>query len=392
MIGVLFWLCLFIIIYTYFGYLLLLSFFAQFSIPKNYAKKDFPSVTLLIAAYNEEKIIASKLENSLSLDYPKERLQIIVAADGSDDGTVATVRSYAERGVEISYDSVRRGKMAAINHAMLLAQNEIVVFSDANNFYAPNALIELVRPFSDVRVGGVSGAKTINADEDALGDTEGLYWKYESLIKKQETRLGCTVGASGEILSIRRKLFTPPPPEIINDDMFIAFSIIRAGYDMVYVPTARSFERMTFSEREEIVRRTRIFAGLYQTMRMSFSLLPFHRPVIVWQIVSHKYLRALIPFAMLGAWITNLLVLFYPQAESSLHWLFLAPPYGKLFLVLQSCFYLSAIVGKKLKLGGKLGKLLNIPVFLVNSNFAALRGFQRYLTGQQTVIWKKAAR
>lgn len=392
MIGVLFWLCLFIIIYTYFGYLLLLSFFAQFSIPKNYVKKDFPSVTLLIAAYNEEKIIASKLENSLSLDYPKERLQIIVAADGSDDGTVAIVRSYAERGVKISYDSVRQGKMAAINHAMLLAQDEIVVFSDANNFYAPNALIELVRPFSDVRVGGVSGAKTINADQDALGDTEGLYWKYESLIKKQETRLGCTVGASGEILGIRRKLFTPPPPEIINDDMFIAFSIIRAGYDMVYVPTARSFERMTFSEREEIVRRTRIFAGLYQTMRMSLSLLPFHRPVIVWQIVSHKYLRALIPFAMVGAWITNLLVLFYPQAEGSLHWLFLAPPYGKLFLVLQSCFYLSAIVGKKLKLGGKLGKLLNIPVFLVNSNFAALRGFQRYLTGQQTVIWKKAAR
>ena len=236
-------------------------------------------MTLLIAAYNEEAVIASKLDNALSLDYPKDHLQILVAADGSDDHTADIAREYRERGVELSYTPERKGKMAAINRAMPLVRNEIVVFSDANNLYEKDTLLELVKPFSSQEVGAVSGKKYILNGKDALSGADGMYWQYKSFIKENETRLGSCTGASGEILAVRRALYQPPPDEVINDDFFIGLNILRQGYRLVYAPKAHSFEHSSLTEKDEAARRSRIVAGRYQAMFKAGSVLPWEHPV-----------------------------------------------------------------------------------------------------------------
>ena len=197
------------------------------------------------------------MENSLALDYPRDLLQILIAADGSDDGTDSVVREFAQRGVELSFDPQRNGKMAAINRAMKTVRGEIVVMSDANNLYSSGTLRALVAPFQDASVGASGGAKKILQGDGALGSSEGLYWKYESWIKKQETRLGCTTGAAGEAFAIRHSLFVPPPSGIINDDFYMMMTVIKRGYRMIYVPEAESYERVSLTSADEVERRTR---------------------------------------------------------------------------------------------------------------------------------------
>ena len=392
MIGPLFWLSVFFVIYVYFGYPLLLTFLAGIR-PKQVEYPSYlPKVTLLIAAHNEQDVIASKLENALAVDYPSESLQIIVAADGSDDRTTEIVKSFEPRGVELSYQPERRGKMAAINRAMPRVRHEIVLFSDANNLYARETLRELVKPFSDVKVGAVSGGKNILVSGDALTKTDGLYWRYESYIKKQETRLGSCTGVSGEILAIRSNLFQSPPDRAINDDFFIALGILRQGYRLVYEPKARSFEHGSLTEEDESTRRSRIVAGRYQVMLMSMQLLPWRNPLLVWQIVSHKFMRPLVPFAMIMAFVTNLLAFVRPNLKLENGILYLGWPYSLILLCLQVFFYLSAWLGNRLKSRGLIGKILYLPAFLVNSNFSAVRGLILFLTGRQTTLWQRARR
>jgi cellulose synthase/poly-beta-1,6-N-acetylglucosamine synthase-like glycosyltransferase len=391
MFGVLFWLCVLMIGYVYVGYPALLTLIARlFPHPLRCADIT-PTVTLLIAAYNEEAVIADKLENCLALDYPAEKLQVLVAADGSTDRTVEIVRSFAGRGVELCYDAVRGGKMAAINHAMSLARGEIVVFSDANNFYQREALRALVRPFADPTVGAASGAKHIVKGDGQLGEAEGLYWKYESFIKKQEALLWTCTAAAGEIFAVRGELFVPAPPEVINDDFYLALQVIRRGFRVVYVPTAISLERVSLSAQDEIVRRTRIVAGRYQAMAMSLQWLPFRQPLVVWQVLSHKFLRPLVPFAMIAALVSNLLAwLFPPTAAPVLVWL--SGFYAPLMFALQVLFYGMAWLGAHLPGQGWLANLFYLPTFLVNSNFAALLGFLKYVRGEQSAAWKRAER
>lgn len=392
MIATLFWWCVSAILYTYLGYPALLTLLARLRPkPPQYAPTT-PPVTLLIAAYNEETVIAQKLENSLALDYPRDKLQILVAADGSSDHTPDLVRGYAHRGVELSYSPPRRGKMAAINRAMTQARGEIVVFSDANNLYEPAVLAELVPPFTNPRVGAVTGAKSILSGDGALGESEGLYWRYESFIKKQETRLGCCTGVAGEILAIRRNLFELPPDNIINDDFYLAMSLIKRGYRVVYAPQARSWERVSLSAQDEVARRARIVAGRYQAIALAPQLLPWQRPLVVWQVLSHKFLRPLVPLAMMGALLANLLTVFWPDRSRRNNLFHLTPPFNGLMLLLQLLFYGLAWLGNSIERRGKLGKLLYLPTFLVNSNLAALIGLYRSLTGGQTSLWQRVRR
>ncbi|MGZ9234838.1 MAG: glycosyltransferase family 2 protein, partial [Anaerolineales bacterium] len=314
-LGLLFWLSVLFILYVYLGYPLILTLLARLRRKPVGYSSYLPKVTLLIAAYNEQDVIASKLENALDMNYPREKLQIIVAADGSDDGTADLVKSFEPRGVELSYQPERRGKMAAINRAMPRVQNEIVLFSDANNLYDRDTLRELVKPFSDANVGAVSGSKNIIGSGDTLTKADSLYWRYESYIKVQETRLGSCTGVSGEILAVRHSLYQSPPDKVINDDVFIAFGVLRQGYRLIYMPSARSFERSSLTEKDEALRRTRIVAGRYQAMLMSAQLLPWRNPLLVWQIVSHKFMRPLVPLAMIMALGANLLALLIPSAS-----------------------------------------------------------------------------
>jgi poly-beta-1,6-N-acetyl-D-glucosamine synthase len=390
--GLIFWFCVFFIGYVYAGYPLFVALLASLRRkPADYPVIT-PQVSILIAAYNEQDVIAAKLENTLSLDYPDDCMQILVAVDGSDDRTAEIVESYEDFGVELSYDVRRRGKTAAINRAVPRLRHEIVVFSDANNMYAPDALLELVKPFSDPKVGAVTGSKNIMDDSDAHARADSLYWRYESFIKKNETRLGSCTGVAGEILAIRRSLYQPPSAQVINDDFFIGMGVLRQGYRLVYAPQARSVERSSLTEKDEAVRRSRIVAGRYQAMLMAGSILPWRNPVLVWQIISHKFMRPLVPLAMIIAFAASVAACIWPAPASDLAWLHLAAPYNFILLAGEILITVLAFFGGSLKEKGFLGKLLYIPTFLVNSNMAAILGLYSFFTGRQTSLWKRARR
>ena len=396
LISLLFWASLLLIAYTYFGYPLLIAL-----LPSKKRKEagpteetSLPALTLLIAAYNERSVIEEKVRNSLAGDYPREKLQILVVTDGSDDGTPDLVQKFVDQGVELLHQPERRGKMAAINRAMQQVRGEIIVFSDANNFYQPDTLLKLALPFYDPAVGAVTGAKVILKGDGDLGESEGLYWKYESFIKKQESRLGSCTSVTGEILAIRKAAYTRPPDNIINDDFFTAMQVVRQGYRLVYEPRARSSERVSPSARDEVIRRRRINAGRYQAIAMSRQLLPFDKPLLVWQILSHKFMRPLVPFFMIAALLTNLLAAAIPYPRPA-HWVFLTAPVGLVLFALQILFYLMALVGNSIQQkqgGSKLRLLFYLPTFLTNSNLAALQGFFQFLKKQPGHLWTRIER
>lgn len=390
--SLIFWLCVLLIGYVYVGYPLLIAFLARLKRKPARYPAITPQVSLLIAAYNEERVIAEKIENTLALDYPAEYLQVVVAVDGSDDRTVEIVQSFEDRGVDLSYQSLRSGKAAAINRAIPLLKHEIVVFSDANNLYAPDALRELVRPFSDPKIGAVTGSKLIVDDADAHAKADSLYWRYESAIKKNETRLGSCTGVAGEILAVRKSLYEPPPPEVINDDFFIGMSVLRKGYRLVYAPDARSYERSSLTERDEAMRRSRIVAGRYQAMLMAKQLLPWRHPGLVWQILSHKFLRPLVPLLMIAAFLVTIAACIWQLPPMRFGWLFLAQPFNFIFLFAELFMCVLAYFGNSLKNKGIPGKILYIPTFLINSNMAAIVGLYSFFTGKQTALWRRARR
>ncbi|MEO5887722.1 MAG: glycosyltransferase family 2 protein [Anaerolineales bacterium] len=391
-LAILFWLSVSLIIYTYIGYPILISLIAKL-IPFQSRVSDIsdPSVTLLITAYNEEEVIEKKIENSLWLDYPRDRLQIIVAADGSSDRTPQIVGKFHERGVELTHSPLRDGKLAAINRAIAQARGDIVVFSDANNMYASDAIRKLIAPFSDPTVGASTGAKLIIQDGNELSGVEGIYWKYESWIKTNETILGTCTSSVGEILAIRRELYKPPPNHIINDDYYIVLDLIKRGFRVFYVAEARSFEYISATVRDEMVRRTRMNTGKYQAIFMSYALLPFNRPVLLWQIISHKYFRAFLPFGFIGALLTNIFLVLL-QTKTSTSFLLLSSLYAWIFLSMQLFFYLLAALGNLVKFKGLPGKLIYLPAYLVNSNIAILRGFYGFISGKQTNVWERVRR
>lgn len=392
MIATLFWICTGSVLYTYAGYPALLTLLARFRREPGPFPAAEPPVTLLIAAYNEEAEIARKIENSLELDYPRDKLQILIVADGSSDRTPEIAGRYADRGVELMYSPPRKGKMAAINRAMPHARGEIVVFSDANNRYEANVIRELVAPFADPRVGAVSGAKVIEKGDGALGESEGLYWRYESFVKKQETKLaGCTAVA-GEVLALRRELFESPPDEIINDDTHMGMRIIKRGYRIHYAPNARSYERVSASAQDEVARRARIFAGRYQAIAYARELWPTTRPVALWQILSHQTLRTLVAVAMAGSVITNLLAVILPRKGSRPSLWRLTAPFNWLMLAAQAVFYGLAWIGGRTNSASTLGRIAYLPTFLVNSNWAGLIGLYRFIRRRQTTLWQRVGR
>jgi len=390
MLGIVFWVSAALVFYVYAGYPTLIFLLARLRKSVNHLIDFEPKVTLLFAAYNEEKVIGEKIKNCLAIAYPRERLQILVADDGSTDRTVEIVKSFESEHVDLACYSPRRGKLFTLNDAMREAKGEIVLFSDADNFYPPNALSETMKYFSDPSIGAVSGGRNV-IGSNALGNAEGLYWKYEEFIKKQESRFGNCVGVAGDLLAIRRNLYLPPPPSTINDDFYIALSIIKQGYRIVYAPEARSYHPVAESEKGEIERRARMVAGRYQAIFLAWNMLHFSKPGVVWQIISHKYLRPIVPFAMIFMVLTNVLALYWGSKLSGPPLLVLETPYNWLLFFMQFAFYFLAWLGVGHKFNGVFGEILYLPTFLVNSNIAALRGFYRYMTSKQSVMWKKVA-
>ena len=387
MIGALFWVSAGLVAYVYAGYPILITLAALMRHPRPWPEGPLPKVTLIVAAYNEQAVLAAKLSAILRLDYPRELLQIIVAGDGSNDSTADIARRFSDRGVELVHKPEREGKMAALDRAMTWATGEIIVFSDANNRFRPDAIRHLVAPFSADRVGMTVGYKTAIGDS-GLGFSEGAYWKYESHIRSMETRLGCTVGVNGEICSIRRNLLSPAPKGIITDDEWMAHSVIQAGYNVIFCPEAVSHEQISSSAAEENERRSRIVAGRYQVYGRTNRRIPWNRPLVAWMLISHKLLRPLVPLGMIGAALTSVLSVLIPADEGGL--LALAGGSGVAMLAAQLVFYGMAAAGPVLQ--PVFGRLAYVPRFLVDSNVAALRGLWRHLTGGQSAAWVRASR
>ena len=384
--AIVFWISLIFLIYVYLGYPLLIALLAHFHSRGKTPSAELPEISLIIAAYNEEAVLRGKLVNALELNYPHEKMEIIVAADGSTDDTCDIVREFAPQGVKLSYSPDRRGKLAAMAHAVEGAAGDVLIFSDANNSFLPCSFQYLLQPFVDEHVGAATGAKHIRSEEDTLSTSEGLYWKYESWIKKNESRMNTCTAAAGEILAVRKALFPHIPAGVINDDFFIVLSIIRAGYRIAYVSQAESWERVSQAQQDEVKRRTRITAGRFQALANSWRWLPWNNPVAVWQIFSHKYFRLLIPFAMILALLSNLALVLAARFGA-----IEVGAWVKWMLAAQGAFYVLAALGRWMEFSGPL-KVLYLPAFLVSSNLATLKGFFKHVRQNQNVSWERVNR
>lgn len=374
-----FWLGLAVVAYAYLGYPLVLWPLAMLFGRLNRTGGALPSVSLLIAAHNEESSIGAKLENSLALDYPPERLEIVVVADGCSDRTCAIVRGFAERGVVLVEQTPRQGKASALNLGLQHVHGEIVLFSDANAMYRPEVPRLLVRHFADPAVGMASGVKCV-VGPDGAGKGEGLYWRYEGLLKRLDSRLSSAMGATGEIFAMRRTLWTPVPPDTIIEDFAISMGLVRAGHRVVYDPAAISEEPPSPSIEEEFKRKVRIVAGAWQAIVRMWPLL---LPRLGWtwfQYVSHRVLRWIVV-----PWLLPLLLLANVALSIG------SPLYASL-LDAQLLFYALAIAGYWAQRRGACPKLLYVPFYFAFLNFSAQAGAVRYFRRAQPVTWEKVQR
>lgn len=371
-------LCISILVYHYFLYPLLVVIVSKFRTADFSFTNIDPNVSLIVAAYNEEKIIKEKLRNSLALEYPREKLEIIVVADGSSDKTPNIIAEFADRGVRCLFNPERRGKSHALNRAVAASESDIIVLSDANNSFSSDALRCLVRALSQPAVGGVSGVKRVVENRQraaSVGDS--LYWRYESVIKLAESKLGGTVAADGEIFALRRDLYWPIPPEVINDDAFLTLAIVMQGYEVGYDPAATSTEEASVSIAEDFRVKVRMIAGGYQFLGMYWRHL-IKTGWFAFKFISHKILRWTMPLYL----ITLLLISAMRCAEVAY----------ELLLVAQFLFYGIAAVGAISLSIRQASKLVYIPFYFTTMNLAALAGLVKFLRGGQTVLWAKAAR
>jgi cellulose synthase/poly-beta-1,6-N-acetylglucosamine synthase-like glycosyltransferase len=340
---------------------------------------SLPSVTLIIAAYNEERVIEAKIRNSLETDYPRERLHILVVSDGSTDSTPQIVKRFQGQGVQSLHEPARRGKTAALNRAVARATSEIVIFSDANNMFEKDALRELVRHFSDPRVGGVCGLKQIyDSPERESSQGDSLYWKYESAIKESESRLGSITNADGEIFAVRRDLYQPVDDAVINDDAEITLVLARKGHRVLYERRAVSYEHASIRIEDDFHVKVRMVSGGFQTVARHWTFLLLPRSWFAFSFISHKLLRWLAPEFMILIAVTSL-------------WL-ISRPFFFGVVMLQGIFYSLALVGWLGRGGAGRNTVFYVPFYLCAMNLAALLGLGRFLTGTQTAQWRKAER
>jgi poly-beta-1,6-N-acetyl-D-glucosamine synthase len=338
-----------------------------------------PSLTLVVAAYNEEKIVDAKLKNCFELDYPRDKLEVIIVSDGSTDRTPQIVENYRERGVIGLFEAPRKGKTAALNRGVARARGEIVLFSDANSIFEPQAVKLLVRNFHDPSVGGVSGRKRIIENrkrESSRGDS--LFWDFESRIKVQQSRIGSIPTGDGEIFAIRRALYKEISPEVINDDTAVTLNILQKGHRVIYEPEAVSNEEASLVLEDDFKVKARMVAGGYQTLSLYSDLLFSRLNFFTLQFLSHKLLRWSMPM---------LLILLYAVNLFLLEGIFLYAIAG------QSMFYLAGGIGYALKRSGRSPGVFYLPLYYCSMNAAALVGFFYFLTKRTgTHIWKKAKR
>ena len=389
---IIFWILLFIIVYTYVGYGILLYLIIKirrfFKIGKKAnSNPDYePEVTLFIAAYNEKDYVDEKMKNTLELDYPKEKLNIIWVTDGSDDGTPDLIRKYPN--ATVHHLDARNGKIGAMNRGMAFVKTPIVIFSDANTGLGKESIRRIVNLFASPKVGCVSGEKRIiNKETDvASGAGEGLYWKYESTLKKWDAELYSVVGAAGELFAIRTELYRHVEHDTLLDDFIISLRVAQDGYTIQYDPDAYAIETASANVKEELKRKIRISAGGIQAIVRLRSLLNiFKYGTLSFQYISHRVLRwTLTPLCLLIL-IPLLFILAYNEGILSLGL------YSILFW-LQLLFYVAALTGWFLENRETRIKILFVPYYFFIMNLSVVLGFFRYMKKSQSVNWERAKR
>lgn len=382
----LFWTGLFIIFYTYLGYGILLYIMVRikelFFKPSPPTLPDpLPEVTLFIAAYNEEDIVASKMVNCHALSYPADKLKIVWVTDGSNDRTNEYLKKYED--VTVLFQPERRGKTAALNRGIQYVTTPYVVFTDANTMLNTDAITEIVRQFSDPKVGCVAGEKrveTMTAQGAIAG--EGIYWKYESTLKALDYRLYSAVGAAGELFAVRTELFEQMPSDTLLDDFILSLRIAQKGYKIAYCKEAYATETASLNMKEEEKRKVRIAAGGLQSvwrLRSLFNI--FRYGTLTFQFVSHRVLRWTITPIVLFLLIPLNIIL---TCTGEFTYIFL--------LLLQVIFYVMAYTGYSMEQKNIRNKLLFIPYYFSFMNINVIRGFF-YLAGNKgNGAWEKAKR
>lgn len=379
-VEIVFWGSLALIAYAYVGYPLLILIISVFMNNRVKTSNIEPQVSLLITAYNEEKSIEAKLKNSFELDYPKDKLEIVVASDGSNDATDDIVKRYAnnEKGIRVILHRVegRLGKTATQNSAVNICEGEIIIFSDAASMYDRGAIRALVRNYADPFVGAVSGRYTyVNREGSSVGFATILFWKFENFIKSRQTRIKTITGCCGCIYSVRKNLYTDLPPTIISD-LVEPLTILQKGYRIVFESEALALEETAGKTKEEFKMRIRVIVrGMNGMLFVSNLFNPFKYPYVALQLISHKLMRWLVPIFCIIAFISNIFLYSFSSFYLGL-------------LIFQIAFYLLSIVGYWLDKIGIHKKIFYLPLYFCVVNLASLISMFKVLKKENIVIWQ----
>ena len=388
---ILFWACLLIVFYTYIGYGILLYIIIRLKrllkgtplqavMPAN---DELPTMTLMICAYNEEDIVEEKMANTLALDYPKDKFRIMWVTDGSNDRTNELLAAYPE--VDVVFSPERRGKTAALKHGIRELKTRYVAFTDANTMINSGALREIARLFSDPTVGCVSGEKRVTARKagEMASEGEGLYWRYESTLKRWDSELHSAMGAAGELYAIDPQLYREVPDEALLDDFMLSMYVVQAGKRIAYTSDAYAREYGSANIYEESKRKRRIAAGGLQSIWWLRSMLnPLRQPLVTFQYVSHRVLRwSITPVAMVLLLLVNIALVAMG-----------AGTFYTVLLVLQTLFYLMAMAGWLTNRFGYKNKLLYTAYYFVFMNFNVFRGMAYLRSHGKSGAWEKAKR
>ena len=383
-----FWVASFLIVYSYLLYPVIL-----FSLSRLLSKKDnqtfivrqnddsLPSVSVVISAYNEEACIEERIKNLLSLEYPHDKIRLLIASDGSTDDTNAILNSFDDPRLAVFCFEENRGKINVLNDLLSRVTSEITVFSDANTMFENDAILNLVAPFREDQVGAVCGE--LNLIDVFSGDNkDNLYWKYEQFLKFHESEIDALLGANGGIYAIRTTLYEPLPDNTIIDDFCIVMNVAKNNYKVVYNKEALASEEIAPTLKEEAGRRIRIGAGNYQSLsRLKWLLHPRYK----WRwfsYLSHKVIRWFVPHLMIIALILNVILIWHPNSTY------------ELLLACQAGFYAFWVMGELslFKNTPIIGKIVSLITFFVSMNISLFKGFIRFLSTNLTATWQRTSR
>lgn len=373
---IIFWLAVAALCYTYAGYPLVVYLLSRL-FPRKISRGEIePLVTILITAYNEEKAIRAKLENTLKIEYPPEKLEILVASDGSNDKTDEIVEEFADRGVRLFHQPGRKGKTYTQNKAVEQARGEIVLFSDATTDYQPNVLREILPNFADEKIGCVAGKLIyIDKTDSDVGKAAKSYWSYETFLKRSESRACSLIGASGCLYAVRRSAYRPMYPEACSD-FLICTVLYRQGLRSVYEPNAVCFEETNRRTGKELDMRIRVISQTFTDLWRNLDMLnPMKSGFYAIELISHKLFRYSVPLFLILILVSSIFLAFSSN-------------FFAVILGVQIAFYLTvsaAFVLERLNL--RIG-ILVVPLYFVLTTFAALIGFYNFLRGERYAAWE----